>query len=191
MTATAPTNGRPRKQLSDQLDRMDTIIDALAEALPEAVADATREGARQAIRDVALELLTNPEVRAMIAGLVPPPSAAPHQAAPPDSAGSAPGIWSRAKARVVAARDAAIARCRAAAATTMATVRTLALVLPVRQILAVGAAIGTVIGVIAYSCPHTVSAVLTGTCGAAAAIAAQAGHWLRRSVGAIGCGAAR
>ena len=30
MTATATTNGRPRKQLSEQLDRMDSIIDALA-----------------------------------------------------------------------------------------------------------------------------------------------------------------
>ena len=37
-TATAPaTNGRaPRKQLSDQLDRLDAIIDVLADGLPEA-----------------------------------------------------------------------------------------------------------------------------------------------------------
>ena len=42
-------NGRPRrKQLSDQLDRFDGIIDALANGLPEAVAAATREGAKQA-----------------------------------------------------------------------------------------------------------------------------------------------
>ncbi|HEX4613221.1 MAG TPA: hypothetical protein VH092_33855, partial [Urbifossiella sp.] len=82
VTATVPpaTNGRPaRRQLSDQLDRMDTIIDALAEALPEAVADATREGARQAVRDVIIELVTNPELRAMISGLTPagPPAPAP------------------------------------------------------------------------------------------------------------------
>ena len=35
---TATTNGKPqRKQLSDQIDRLDTIIDALADAPPEAV----------------------------------------------------------------------------------------------------------------------------------------------------------
>ena len=45
MTATVTANGKPRKQLSEQLDRMDTIIDALADALPEAVTDAVREGA--------------------------------------------------------------------------------------------------------------------------------------------------
>ena len=34
MTATTTTNGKPRKQLSQQLDRMDGIIDCLADALP-------------------------------------------------------------------------------------------------------------------------------------------------------------
>jgi len=44
---TATMNGRPqRKQLSDQLDRLDTMIDCLSDALPQAVADATREGTR-------------------------------------------------------------------------------------------------------------------------------------------------
>ncbi|MCE9562625.1 MAG: hypothetical protein K8U57_11300 [Planctomycetes bacterium] len=35
MAATATMNGKPqRKQLADQLDRLDSIIDALAEGLP-------------------------------------------------------------------------------------------------------------------------------------------------------------
>ena len=48
MSAPTVTNGKPRKQLSDQLDRLDSIIDALAEGLPGAVTDACREGARAA-----------------------------------------------------------------------------------------------------------------------------------------------
>src|SRR5436309_9699959 len=98
---TETTNGRPqRKQLSDQLDRLDTIIDALAEALPEAVADATREGARQAVRDVVLELLGNPELRALIAGTAPaapPATVAVTSTPPPAEPGPArPGFWARA-----------------------------------------------------------------------------------------------
>ena len=68
MTATATMNGKPqRKQLADQLDRLDSIIDALAEGLPGAVADACREGARAAVKDAIIEILSNPELRAMLA----------------------------------------------------------------------------------------------------------------------------
>ena len=58
MTATATMNGKPRrKQLADQLDRLDGIIDALAEGLNGAVADAAREGTRQAVKAWGLENL--------------------------------------------------------------------------------------------------------------------------------------
>jgi hypothetical protein len=79
--ATANANGRPRKSLSEQLDRMDTILDALAKALPEAVADATREGARQAAREVVLELLASPELWAAVPGVVRPAARAEPPAA--------------------------------------------------------------------------------------------------------------
>jgi hypothetical protein len=46
---TTIANGRPRRQLGDQLDRLDGILDVLAEALPAAVADACKEGAREAL----------------------------------------------------------------------------------------------------------------------------------------------
>jgi hypothetical protein len=41
----ATTNAKPpRKQLSDQLDRLDSILDGLGDGLNGAVADAAREG---------------------------------------------------------------------------------------------------------------------------------------------------
>lgn len=49
-------NGRPRKQLSDQLDRLDGIIDLLADALPEAV----RDGLADAVRRLAADALADP-----------------------------------------------------------------------------------------------------------------------------------
>ena len=63
----ATLNGRPqRKQLADQLDRFDAIIDGFADALPQAVADATREGTRAAVRDILGELLRDPEILARL-----------------------------------------------------------------------------------------------------------------------------
>ncbi|HEX4609590.1 MAG TPA: hypothetical protein VH092_15430 [Urbifossiella sp.] len=184
MTATA-TNGRPgRRQLSDQLDRMDTILDALAEALPEAVADATREGARQAVREVLLELLANPDLRAAVTGLA---AAAPAPAAPRPAATA--GAWTRVRAMLAAARAAVSRRWRAGttqARTLAATVRALAGVMPVRRYMLVGAAVGVAVGAAAFACPHTVAAALAGAGGAMAAIAAQVGRWLLRSAAAFG-----
>ena len=195
MTATATTtNGKPpRKQLSDQIDRLDSIIDALAEALPEAVADATREGARQAVRDVVIELLGNPDLRAMIAGVAP---AAPHATAdvipttPPSAepAPSQPGFWSRAKEKLKAARDAVVVRCTAATAAVAATARTLSAVMPVRKILLVGAGVGLLVGVVSLALPHELSALVSGVCGACTAVAAQVGRWFRRSAALLGFG---
>jgi hypothetical protein len=194
MTATATTNGKPRKQLSEQLDRMDTIIDALAEALPEAVTDAVREGARQAVREVLAEVLTNPDLRTLVAG-----PAAARVDPPADPAPAAPGPWTRFKATVRAAAGAALGRCRvalgvaagrcrAAAAAAAATTRTLSAVMPLRKILAVGAGAGVVVGALAYACPHTVGAVISGACGAATAVGVQVGAWFRRSARSLGFG---
>src|SRR5438105_3404829 len=111
MTTAMAANGPvKRKQLSDQLDRLDTIIDALAEALPEAVADAARDGTRQAVRDAIVEILTNPELRGLVA-TVTPPAAMTFEPAPPEPAGPIeprPGFWARARARLSAAKAAVL-----------------------------------------------------------------------------------
>ena len=88
-TTTATLNGKaPRKQLGDQLDRLDSIIAALADGLPGAVADACKEGARAAVKDAVIEILTNPELRGLIAGIAPSApvtsNATPHSASPPE-----------------------------------------------------------------------------------------------------------
>src|SRR5262249_45390184 len=66
----------PRKQLSDQLDRLDTIIDALDEGLKGAVADAVREAGggavQEAVQAVVRELLANPEVLRAVTGAAQP-----------------------------------------------------------------------------------------------------------------------
>src|SRR5690242_11545695 len=56
-------NGRQRKSLSEQIDRLDSLLDGLAEGLNEAVAEAVR----QAVRAVLTEVLANPDLLARLA----------------------------------------------------------------------------------------------------------------------------
>ena len=65
------TNGRQRRSLEDQLNRLDSILDGLADALNEAVADAVKDSVglavREAVQAVMTELVTNPLVAAKVA----------------------------------------------------------------------------------------------------------------------------
>ena len=195
MTATACTNGKPqRKQLADQLDRLDAIIDALAEGLNGAVADACREGTRLAVKDAIVEILTNPELRAMLV---------PHAAAPAAKTPATtpepkkPGLWSRIKATVAAAKSAAVAfavKVKTAVATKVAavtaTVATLGAAagetLPVRRALTVALGVGLLVALVCYQMPESVSAAVAGIGAAATAVFAQAGAWLRRAARRVG-----
>ena len=59
-------NGKARKTLASQIDRLDGILDGLSEAIPEVIADTIRAVAAQAVRDAVRaavsEVLTNPTV---------------------------------------------------------------------------------------------------------------------------------
>ena len=63
-TTTTNTDGRTRKSLAEQIDRLDAILDGLGDALNEAVAAAVSEAAgravREAVQGVLAEVLTNP-----------------------------------------------------------------------------------------------------------------------------------
>src|SRR5690348_5517405 len=91
-TATIANDKPARKQLSDQLDRLDSILDALSDGLNPAVADAAREGTRLAVKDAVIEIMTSPTLRAQL-----------HQATTPESADkpatveNKPGFWARLK----------------------------------------------------------------------------------------------
>src|SRR6185436_2433553 len=136
MTTATVTNGRPaRKQLSDQLDRLDSILDALAEGLPGAVADACREGARQAVKDAVVEILTNPELRGLLAGMTPAAPPEPPPAPPPEPAPAKPGFWARMKAGVKAVKDPVVGRCTAAAGAVAATCRAVSPIVSLRKVL--------------------------------------------------------
>jgi hypothetical protein len=195
MSATTTMNGKPRKQLADQLDRLDGIIDALAEGLNGAVADACREGTRQAVRDVLIEIASNPELRALLAPQAVPAAAPPIPASPPEP--KKPGLWSRIKTKVAAARTAVarfaaqikttIAAKVAALTTAVAAASTVAgEALPVRQVLGAALGVGLLVGLVCYQLPESASAAVAGIGAAGTALAVQIGTWLKRAVRRLG-----
>jgi hypothetical protein len=66
-TTTTNTDGRTRKSLAEQIDRLDAILDGLSNALEGAVATVVREAAGRAVKEavqaVLAEALTNPAFR--------------------------------------------------------------------------------------------------------------------------------
>ena len=66
-TTTTNADGRTRKSLAEQIDRLDAILDGLGDALNESVAaavsEATGRAVKEAVQGVLAEVLTNPAVR--------------------------------------------------------------------------------------------------------------------------------
>ena len=199
MTATMTPNGKPqRKQLADQLDRLDGIIDALADGLNQAVIDAAREGTRLAVKDAIVEIMTNPELRAMLAPARQEPAPAPATPpAPVTPEPKKPGLWGRLKAKVAAARDAvtgAAAKAKAAVAAKCKAVRDAVAAagtaageaLPLGRIVVRAAVIGLAVGVVCLVMPQTAAAAVSAAGAAATTVAVQAGSWLKRAARRFG-----
>jgi len=84
-------DGRARKSLADQIDRLDAILDGLSEALEGAVTatvtQAVGVAVKEAVQGVLAEVLTNPALQDKLRGMAgpPPPAADPQPAATPGS----------------------------------------------------------------------------------------------------------
>jgi hypothetical protein len=94
MTATM-TNGKTRKSLSEQIDRLDGILDGLADNLNEAVAAAVRDATTSAVRQALVEVLSNPDVLALIGSSARLHAPTPPPEAPPAGAADRPGLGQR------------------------------------------------------------------------------------------------
>lgn len=183
-------NGRPRRQLSDQIDRLDEVINGLEEYLPVAVADAARDGLRRAVHDVAAEIAGDPAILDKLRAALGTTSVAP---SPPR-----PSAWTRLKAVV---RNAA-AKAAAAVGLVRHTVTTgvgatlsktkarvagwTLLTLPVKSILAVSLTIGVAAAIVTLASPPAVAALLSGLGAAVTSAAIQVGRWLRRQRALLG-----
>jgi len=69
------TNGRARKSLADQIDRLDRLLDGLADGLNEAIADAVSlavsRAVQEAVQAVLREVLSRPELLTRLPGAFP------------------------------------------------------------------------------------------------------------------------
>ena len=199
MTTAATTNGRlPRKQLGDQLDRLDSILDGLADALNEAVADAARDGARAAVKEILTELLTNPQ----FAGLLRQPAA---KAETPANAAriTKPSVFARLRKAVKHVSDGVVGAVKRVAAKARAgahkaVTRVKVAVTPVAGVLSllrltggvkkavwVAAGVGVAVGLVSAACPHWLSAGVSAAGGAATALAVQVGVAVKFLVGRL------
>jgi len=192
-----------RRQLSDQLDRLDTIIDALADGLPGAVTDAVRDGARLAVKDAIIEILSNPELRALLVPVAPaatlpmPIPAAPVATPPRPAEPKRPSLWSRLKSKaraaaaaivgtVVRVKDAVVDRCHAVRDSIAAIGVASGEAVPVQKILCTALVVGIVVGSACLVVPETLAAAVGGVSAATTTVCVQVGGWLRRAARRVG-----
>jgi hypothetical protein len=183
-TATISNAKPPRKQLSDQLDRLDSILDGLGDGLNGAVAEAVREGTRLAVRDAIVEIMTDPTLRTKLHE-----ATTPETSAEPVHANEKPGFWKRMKTytgqavesvghmasnAMTAVKDKVKALSQKAAETVqsirdLGTLKTTVLV------------VGLTVAVVSFLAPHVASAALSGISSAVAVVAVRVGVWLGRT----------
>jgi hypothetical protein len=90
------TASRPRKNLADQIDRLDGILDGLSENLNDAVATAVQQAVTAGVQQAVVEVLTNPELQHLLHPSAPPNLTPVHAPAPPESTGGGgllSGLW--------------------------------------------------------------------------------------------------
>jgi hypothetical protein len=188
-TASINHTKQPRMQLSDQLDRLDSILDGLSENLNAAVADAARDGIRLACKEALLEILTNADLRSTLHQATAPTHVEQPEPAPQPKVS---GWWAQVKARasqaaasvgrlagqVIAGAADTVHGIARVAAEGVQSVRGLG---SVKKLLLVAGVAGSTLAVASLLAPHAVAAAVCGLSGAVAATAVQLGVWTRRA----------
>jgi hypothetical protein len=186
------TNGRIRKSLAEQIDRLDTILDTLAEGLNEAVAGAVTQAVAVAVQAAVVEILTNPTLQQRL-------RATPKADRPGVSVARRVWAWvkdsctrlgsgvKKAFAKTVevagACKEVVIARAasagkavkRALKAGWSRTLKVVAAARHMRQALVLALVAGLTIGVACYFSGPAVSSLISGVTGFISAMAA--GTW--------------
>jgi len=192
-------NGNPpRKNLAQQLDRLDSILDGLDQGLSGAIADAVKEIVptvmAETIRATLKEILSNPDLLALLRGNLPPASPPSAEPQPPAQRPTAIGrvgqafvnAWAWSLKKATAAGRAIAAPARNAYQGTLATYRQINAIWHLRRpiliSLAVGAAVGVVVG---YLAAPWLAGAISGVGAMSATLSAQMAVWTRRLFGGL------
>ncbi|HVS36388.1 MAG TPA: hypothetical protein VMS17_12550 [Gemmataceae bacterium] len=190
MTMKVNSNGQARKSLSEQIDRLDAMLDGLAEGLNEAVAMVVKEAVgmavKEAVQAVLREALANPELLARLAGVAKPaPQPAPKVAKPKVSWKQRwAGIYNAVATKLNAARQwcgRRLDQARNWASGLLRRVRALAC-FKYQLLTALG--VGLAVGAAAYFAGPWLAAGVSALGGFGATLAVHAGLWLRRVLNA-------
>jgi hypothetical protein len=206
---TTTTNGRTRKSLAEQIDRLDAILDGLADALNEAVADAVKDAVTAAVQEAVhaavVEVMTNAELRKRL-GVIPTPVSQPSAPVVVCLAGAARRCWNwlrdawdtaKAVARTAGGKALEAAnRCliagraklqevreqvsRKVRAGWMLAIALAALAKRFRKQLLVALGVGVLVGVVFYLGGREIASVGCGLAGFAGSLATGAVNRLRR-----------
>lgn len=186
-------NGRARKSLADQIDRLDGILDGLADGLNEAVAAVVQESVgiavREAVQAVLGQLLSNPAVLARLQGS-PAPASTTRPAATTRVFGAVGTAIGSAYGRIgagiqqgcrqVHGLTAYLWHCTCQGVGAACNVgRPLALF---RLQLVAACGVGVAAGAAAYFAGPWLAAVASGIGAFATTLAVQIGWWLRRTL---------
>jgi hypothetical protein len=191
----ATSNGRTRKSLAEQIDRLDQTLDGLADALNASIATAVRE----AVHAVIVELLADGTLRTRLqAASTVPVAVVPAQPAPSRLRDGCRRVWLGLSAQVRAVRAAVrglvvqtcgvcsrlVGRLHRATAAAWQRTRDAAVAgwYAVRLLRHIGIAlaVGGSVGVAAYCAGPTLAAAASGLCSFVAALTVRADLWLRQ-----------
>ena len=184
-------NGTPqRKQLSDQLDRLDGIIDCLADGLTEAVRDAVKVGTATALQQVLLEIVNNPTTRELLRKTL-APEAAPTATAETATASDVPvrkaSFLARCKnaavsvvRKVAAVPGKLFARVKGLARKAKGLARRLNIAWQLKKAIVVGLGIGVAVATLSLM-SHPLASILSGIGAAATAFTVQVVLWCRNT----------
>jgi hypothetical protein len=173
---TMESNGRLRKSLADQIDRLDSILDGLASALNESVASAVKEAVglavREAVQAVLSQVLANPALLGMLHGGT--------------SERSTRALSQRLRAGwsfVVTRTRAATSICKSLCGHTWRALRRpLTVVRHFKKHLLMALAVGCAAGTAAYFAGPWLAATASGVGGFATTLAVHTGVWLRKAM---------
>jgi hypothetical protein len=186
-TTTTNTNGRARKSLAEQIDRLDLILDGLSEALQGAVAESVTEAVglavKEAVRCVLAEVLSSPEFLERLRQV----AASSNPTAMPMTP-RGPGLLRRWIGRASGWALERMGNLRHAVARAASFIgrsisragRYVQALLPFRRQLLLSAAVGTLTGIVAYHSTPMLAAAAAWMGGFATALTVQAAVLLRR-----------
>src|SRR5262249_7482708 len=184
LPTTNDTDKKARKSLSEQIDRLDSLLDGLADNLNAAVADAVRDAVggavREAVQVTLLELLAHPEIKSLLQAATASCSAPPSPKTPPDDTDGRPGQRDRlGAAGAWAGRQAGVAGNACARAGRWLKAGLLGVwQLRTRLLTAVG--LGAAVGLAAYLAGPWLSALAGGALGCAVSLFTRGRDWLQR-----------